>query len=184
MHPVLEQGRCALRCLQLFDPSAKQKEIKLENMFTLEMKKTERSIYETQWSLMVCDTKLREERSELVRRIYLSCKVVENEMRILLRHFSNGFLVWNIMSCYLNRGDFGISKKAKLGVEKKKVLEKKNQFYKELLTTLSNPKYAVGPNGRWEIMRPSGTPRCSWTNITSVKSCERAVSMISEMTCK
>jgi len=60
----------------------------------------------------------------------------------------------------------------------------KNQILKELLTTLSNPKYAVGPNGRWEIMRPSGTPRCSWTNITSVKSWERAVSMISEMTCK
>jgi hypothetical protein len=50
-------------------------------------------------------------------------------------------------------------------------------------TTLSNPKYAVGPFGRWETIKPSGWPRCSWTKIRSVISCDRQDSMISDITC-
>lgn len=28
----------------------------------------------------------------------------------------------------------------------------------------------MGPNGKWEIIKPSGSPLCSWRIITSVKS--------------
>lgn len=52
------------------------------------------------------------------------------------------------------------------------------------LTTLDNPKYAVGPNGKWQTTKPSGLPRCSCTKMTSVKSLLRAASMISEITCQ
>lgn len=52
------------------------------------------------------------------------------------------------------------------------------------LTTLRSSKKAVGPKGRWIINKPSGTPRFSWTKTTSVKSCARQVSIISEITCR
>ena len=38
------------------------------------------------------------------------------------------------------------------------------------MTASEMPKYAVGPNGKCETTKPSGSPRCSWTMTTSVNS--------------
>jgi len=53
-----------------------------------------------------------------------------------------------------------------------------------LHTTLNKPKCAVGPNGKWQTTKRFGMPRCSYTKTTSVNSCARQDSIISESTCK
>ena len=103
-------------------------------------------------------------------------------MWVSLRHCSNGFLVLNVMSCNLQENTLlTYWCPIQLSQSQSKSTKNTNMI---ILTTLSNPKYAVGPKGRWLIVIPSGTPRCSWTRITSVKSCARQVSIISLITCK
>ena len=113
---------------------------------------------------------------------FLCWKLVKYQMWVSLRHCSNGFLVLNVMSCNLQANTLlKYWCPIQLGQSQSKSTKNTNMI---ILTTLSNPKYAVGPKGRWLIVIPSGTPRCSWTRITSVNSCARQVSIISLITCK
>lgn len=49
-------------------------------------------------------------------------------------------------------------------------------------TTFEREKNAVGPWGKWEMIKPSGTPLCSWSIMRSVISFDLQAAVISEIT--